>query len=122
MTRVITFDVNKASRKVLKSTARDINNATNELYMEVYQNSPVDTWYYISRHRNKGIREEWDRIIWEVENQGEYPETLEEGWRKWPVNWHLQKWEIYYSVWADVYKKSVQKVGQKLLDKLKNRW
>lgn len=122
MSRVISFSVDKISKKALAWLWSEMNSATNELYMEVFQNSPVDTGYYQSNHRNKWVRIEGVKLIWAVENESDYPETLEEGWRKTPVNWHLQKWEIYVSVGADTYKKSVQKVGERLFDRLKKRW
>lgn len=121
MTKVFTFDMNKLQNKLLQNARADLEDATNELYIEIQQNSPVDTWYYLSKHYNKWVRfEDW-KMIWEVENMWEYPEKVEGWWRNTPVNWHLQKWEIFYSVWAMTYQKSLQKVWERFIAKLK-RW
>jgi hypothetical protein len=91
MTKVFTFDMNKLKKRLLTNQRGILEDATNELYIEIQQNSPVDTGYYLSKHRNKGVRYEEGKMIGEVENIGDYSEKVEEGWRRTPVNWHLQK-------------------------------
>lgn len=65
------------------------------------------------------MRQEGDTIIAEVENIWEYPEKVEDWWRKTEVNWHLNNWQVIQAKGAKVYVKSVRKVWDKLLSKLR---
>jgi hypothetical protein len=43
MTKVFTFDINNLKNKLMQNARADLEDATNELYIEIQQNSPVDT-------------------------------------------------------------------------------
>ena len=120
----IEFQINLEwlKKKLLNSTIEAVTDTTNAVYSDVRAYSPIDTGQYLSWHRNKGVRVEWNKVIWEVENNWEYSERVEEWFRKSPVNWRLANlWQIYYSKGANVYAKAIAKNKDNFLNKLK-KW
>lgn len=118
MAKSFTFNIPlyvKAVSDSLVSTVVEINN---EIYFEILKNSPVDTWKFLSQNRNEWVRQEWNIIIWRIINEWEYPEKVEWGWRKTPVNWHLRSWGVYFDIWAHPFEKSIKKVEEKFYKKL----
>ena len=108
----IKFEINMDSikKKVINNAMKPVEEITQLVYFDLILFSPIDTWKYVSQHRNKWVRKEWNRIIWEIENVWEYPERLEKWFKKTPVKWHLRNlWQIYYSKWANVYAKAIAK-------------
>lgn len=89
-----------------------------ELYVEIQKKSPVRTWKYLSQHRILWIRKEWNRIIWEITNEGEYPEKVEFWWRKTAVNWHMHDWSIFHNKWAQTYQRALAKVKSNFIKRL----
>jgi len=112
---MIKFTINKnftenIKNKWLGNVERAVNDVTDKIYLDVILNSPVKTWAYQRSHRNLWTQRQGNMIIWTVENQMQYAEKVETWWRKRAVNWNLVNiWQIYNSVWANVYRKSVQK-------------
>ena len=97
-------------RKWLSNVERVVNDVTDKVYLDVILNSPIKTWLYQRSHRNLWIQRTNNQVIWTVENQMRYSEKVELWWRRTAVNWHLYNvWQIYNSVGAHVYRKSVQK-------------
>ena len=105
--------------KLLKSVVPVVKQLTDELYLEIQTNSPVDTGTYLWQHRNEWVTIEWNKVIWKVSNQWDYPEKVEFGWRKTAVQWHLKNGTIYVSKGAETYEKSLLKIKQKFINKLK---
>ena len=59
-------------------------------------------------------------VMGTIENDVEYAERVEKGFRKSPVNWHIDdRRQIYVSVGADVYAKTLAKAKDSLISKLK---
>ena len=104
------MDFSKIKQKALKGAVWVVSDTTNVVYSDIRQFSPIDTWRYLSGHRHKWVRLEQNRVVWEIENVGAYPERVEKWFRKTPVNWNLRNlWQIYYSKWANVYQKALAK-------------
>lgn len=119
MAKFYNFNIEKIKKEYIKLAIPIMEQAWDDLFLEIQENSPVDTWLYLSTHLNRGVRIEGKKIIAEVENIWKYPEKVESGWRSSPVNWHLRNGRVYNSVGAEVYEKSVKKIWQNLIDKLK---
>lgn len=116
----IEINMESIKQKILKSAIKTVSETTNAIYMDVRKFSPILTWKYVSGHKNLWVRVTKHRVIGTIENVGEYPEKVETGWRKKAVNWNLQNiWQIYNSVWANVYAKAVAKNKDIFLRKLK---
>ena len=114
------IDFSNLKKKVLDSTLMSVAETTNAVYWDVRLFSPIDTWDYVSGHRNKWVRMEKNRIIWEIENVGDHPERVEKGFRKNSVNWNLKNlWTRYFSQGANVYKKAIDKNKNNFINKLK---
>ncbi len=115
------IDMWSIKKKTLQSAKNTVIETTNAVYMDVRKFSPIDTWKYLSWHRNKGIRVDKNRIIWEVENVLGYSERVEKGFRRTAVNWNLKSlWQIYFSKGANVYAKAIAKNKDTFIKKL--RW
>jgi hypothetical protein len=107
---IFKLDFKNLKKNVLKDISRTVSKVTNMVYQDIIELSPIDTWEYLSNHKNMGIRIEKTRVIWTIENVWEYTERVEKGFRKTPVNWHLLNiWQIYYSRGANVYEKAIAK-------------
>lgn len=119
MAKFYSFNIEKVKKQYINIAIPIMEKACDDLYSEIQENSPVDTGYYLSKHIHKWVRQEWNTLIAEVENIGKYPEKVEGGWRKTPVNWHLRNWKIYNSIGAETYQNSLNKVWKNLIDKLK---
>ena len=119
MSKFYDFNIESVKRKLISEAVPIMQKACDELYLEIQKNSPVDTGYYLSKHRKKEVVVKWNTVVAEVENMSDYPERVEDWFRQKAVNWHLQKWEIYYSQGADTYKKSVRKVWERFINNLK---
>jgi len=116
---VFKMDFSNLKQKVLESALMPVAETTNAVYWDVRLFSPIDTWDYVSGHRNKWVRMEKNRVIWEVENVGDHSERVESWFKKNAVNWHLKNlWQIYFSKWANVYWKAVAKNKDIFLRKL----
>lgn len=113
------LNIDSLKNKLLKSVVPVVKWIVDELYLEIQINSPVDTWTYLSQHRNEWVTVENGMVVWRVSNEWDYSEKVEFGWRKTAVNWHLKNWTIYVSKWAETYEKSLLKIKKKFIDKLK---
>ncbi len=121
MAKSFSFNIPLYTKAVTDSLVWTVVDINNELYFEILKNSPVDTWEFIQNNRNEWVRQEWSTIIWKISNEGEYPEKVEWGWRKTPVNWHLRSWEVYFDIWAHPFEKSLKKVEQNFYKKLQQK-
>lgn len=118
--KTFTINIEKIKKHYEKQIIPIVKETTDDLYFQAILNSPVDTGTFQKQHRNEWVRQEWSKIIGIVSNQWEYSERVETWFRRSPVNWNRKtKWDIYYSVGANVYEISLEKVKQKLLNKLK---
>lgn len=79
MATSFTLTAERITKLTLDSLKPLVARATNELYLAIRMNSPVNTGVYISGHRNLGVRIEGNKVIGEVMNQGTYPERVEFG-------------------------------------------
>lgn len=106
-------------KRNLERAEKITTQTTQDVFIDIRLFSPIDTWKYLSGHRNKGVMVEKNRIIWEIENIWAYPERVEKWFRKVPVNWHLQNlWQIYFSKGANVYQKALEKNKDNFIKKL----
>ena len=113
----------KAKQKTQKEVFDIVDDVTNWLFLDTIQNSPVRTWKFAQWNKNLWTRQEWDLIIWTVENEVEYAERVEDWFRGYPVNWNLAYiWSTYYSIWADVYHKSTENAKKRLFNALQKNY
>lgn len=118
MAKEFKFNIPLYVKAVTDSLVWTVVETNNELYMEILKNSPVDTWTFIQQNRNMWVKQEWNTIIWRIENEWEYSEKVEWGWRKTPVNWHLRDWSIYFDIWAMPFERSIAKIEKNFIKKL----
>lgn len=119
----VTLFTQNVEKQLLSRAYKAVNEATNKLFLTVKMYSPIDTWKYLSGHRNLWVRYDWNKVIWTIANETEYASKVEYGWRvrsQTKVNWHLYNiWQIYFSVWANVYTRSMEIVTPYFLKQLK---
>lgn len=121
MPMIFKLDFKNLKKNVLKEAVNSVSETTSMVYWDIRKFSPIDTWKYVSGHKNLWITVKKNRVIWIIENVWEYPVKVETGWKKSPVNWHLQNiWQIFYSRGANVYEKALAKNKDIFIKKL--RW
>lgn len=114
------FDFSDLWKNIAKSTIWDVEETLKSVFIDIKLFSPIKTWKYASKHRYKWIKIEWNKVIWEIENNWEYSERVEEWFRKTAVNWNLKNlWQLYHSKWANVYAKAIEKNKNNYLKRLK---
>lgn len=115
----IKFDAGRFAALVQAQVVPIVAKATDALHADAKFFSPVDTGAYKAGHRNLGVVTQGNLVIGTVENEMEYAERVEDGFRKTPVNWHIDdRRQIYVSKGADVYKKSLAKASETLMQDL----
>ena len=98
--------VKKIESNLMKDWKKIVKKVNKLVYSDIKQFSPIDTWNYTSWHKDKGVIQKGNKIIWTIENVWDYPEKVEKGWRKTAVNWHTPAW-IYFNKWANTYERAV---------------
>jgi hypothetical protein len=109
------FPVDWLKKKILESVTKWIQKSQDELLIEINRYSPVDTWTFQSQNRKLPVRVWNNEVIWVIENIWDYPERVERWFRNAPVNWHLDNGQIYNSVGANTYKRSLERKKANIL-------
>lgn len=112
------FDTTKLVNNSLKWLEKWMRKSVDELFIEVNRLSPVDTWKYQKWHKKHPVSIQGNQIIGKISNEGEYPDKVEEGWRKTEVNWHTPAW-IYRDVGANTYRRALERKKSSIINNLK---
>lgn len=117
-------DLMKYAKQIEENITKEINSELIELYSDVLQKSPVDTWEYLKWNKVIKAQKKWSLIVWEVINDSVNAENVEFGWRKSEVNWHkwrLKGWPVIFTwVGARVFIRVYDENKDRILKKFKN--